>query len=123
MMKPEWRPYIFTGVVRNACDDSWSSATIHGKRADVDMLVGNRTMRGLIEDWYGYLENDKDIPIDKIRMATRTGRPAGDQYFTETIAQLTSRSLQKGKPGRPRKQKLQENVVMSREYPSKYINC
>ena len=34
------------------------------------MLVRDRTMRGLIEDWYGYLENDNDIPIDKIRMAS-----------------------------------------------------
>ncbi len=79
------------------------------------MLVRDRTMRGLIEDWYGYLENDNDIPIDKIRMAIKTGRPAGDQDFTETIAQLTSRSLQKGKTGRPRKQKLLENGVMSPE--------
>ncbi len=61
------------------------------------MLVRDRAMRGLIEDWYKYLENDKDIPIDidEIRMATKTGRPAGYQYFTETIAQMTSRSLQK----------------------------
>jgi len=72
-------------------------------------------MRGLIEDWYGYLENNKDIPIDEIRMATRTGRPAGDQYFTETIAQLTNQSRQKGKPGKPRKQKQQENGVVTPE--------
>jgi putative transposase len=99
---------VRAGIVRNAWDYSWSSAAFHVKRADVDMLVGDRTMYGLIEeDWYKYLENDKDIPIDEIRMATRTGRPAGDQYFTESIAQLTNRSLQKGKPGRPRKQILQ----------------
>jgi len=72
------------------------------------MLVRDKTMSGFIKDWYKYLENDKDIPIDKIRMETRTGRPACDQTFTETIAQLTSRSIQKGKPGRARKQKLQE---------------
>jgi hypothetical protein len=77
------------------------------RRAHSTFLVRDRTIYGLIEeDWYRYLENDKDIPMDKIRLATRTGRPAGDQYFTNTIEQLTSRSLQKGKPGRPRKQKL-----------------
>jgi hypothetical protein len=56
--------------------------------------------RGFIKDWYNNVENDKDIPTDEIRMATRTGRPAGDQFITDTIEQLTSRSLQKGKPGR-----------------------
>jgi len=46
-------------------------------------------------------------------MTTRTDQPAGDQFFTETMAQRTSRLQQKSKPGRPRKQKLQENGVMS----------
>ena len=85
------------------------------KRMDVDILVRDRKIRSLVEDWHKYLENNKDIPLDEIRMATRTGRPAGDPYFTEAIAQLSSRSLQKGKPGRPRKQELQDNGVVSPE--------
>jgi len=48
----------------------------HVKRTDVDMLVRDKTMDGLVEDCYEYLENDKDIPMDAIRMATRTGRRA-----------------------------------------------
>jgi hypothetical protein len=103
---------MYAGIVGNAWDYSWSSAALHIKRTDVDMLIRDRTICGLIEDWYGYLENDKDIPMEEIRMATRTGQSAGGQYFTEIIAQLICRLLQKGKPGGPRKQKLQENCVM-----------
>jgi hypothetical protein len=87
----------------------------HVKRTNVDMLVRDRKMRSLAEDWHRHLENDKDISIDEIMMATSTGRPAGDQTFTETFVQLTSRSLQKGKPGRPGKQELQDNGVVSPE--------
>ncbi len=106
---------VRAGIVRNAWDYPWSSAAFHVKRADMDILVRDRTMRGLVEDWHAHLENDKDIPMNGIRMATRTGRPVGDQYFIEKIEQFTSRSLRKGKPGRPRKQKSLENGVMSPE--------
>jgi putative transposase len=68
---------VRAGVVRNAWDHSWSSAAFHVKRADVGMLVRDRTMRCLIEDWYGYLENDKDISMDKIRMDDKNGPTGG----------------------------------------------
>ena len=87
-------------ITRVAWDYPWSSAAFHVGDADTDVLVRDRTLRGLIDDWRAFLGNDQDLPADKLRKATRTGRPAGDRHFIETMERLTGRILCRQKPGR-----------------------
>lgn len=91
---------VRAGITKAAWDYPWSSAAFHVGDVDTDVLVRDRTMLGLIDDWRVYLGNDQDVPADKLRKATRTGRPAGDQDFIETLERLTGRTLCKQKPGR-----------------------
>lgn len=91
---------VRAGIVKVAWDYRWSSAAFHVGDAVRDMLVRDRTLRGLIDDWRVYLKDDQDQPQEKIRKTTRTGRPAGDEHFIETIERLTGRTLRKQKPGR-----------------------
>ena len=91
---------VRAGITKVAWDYPWSSAAYHVGDIDTDFLVTDKSLRGLIDDWRGYLGNDQDMPLEKIRKATRTGRPAGDEHFIETMEQLTGRSLGKQKPGR-----------------------
>ena len=91
---------VRAGIIKVAWDYQWSSAAYHVGDIETDFLVRDRSLRGLIDDWRVYLGNDQNLPLEKIRKATRTGRPAGDEHFIETMEQLTGRSLGKQKPGR-----------------------
>ena len=93
-------------IVKAAWDYPWSSAAYHIGKIEKDILVEDRTLTGLIDDWQSFLADDKDPPAEEIRLATRTGRPAGDSSFIKSLEHLTSRSLQRGKAGRPVKNKL-----------------
>jgi putative transposase len=95
----EFNP-VRAGITGIAWDYPWSSAAFHVGDADTDLLVRDRSLRGLIDDWRAYLSDDQGLPKEKIRKATRTGRPAGDGQFIETMEQLTGRTLCKQKPGR-----------------------
>jgi len=44
------------------------------------------------------------VEIERVRMATQTGRPVGDESFVGKVANLTGRDLSKGKAGRTRNQ-------------------
>lgn len=73
----------------------------------------------LITDWEGYLTGGMTVELEQIRMATQTGRPAGDESFVGKVANLTGRDLNKGKAGRPRKGEsglCPLNILMSPEY-------
>ncbi len=91
---------VWAGIARVAWDYPWSSAAFHVGDHSTDVLVRDRTLRGLIDDWRVYLGNDQDMPAEELRKATRTGRPAGDRDFIETLQRLTGRTLHKQKPGR-----------------------
>jgi putative transposase len=91
-------------MVTLAWDYPWSSAAFHTGRKDSDPLVKDRSLSGLISDWEGYLDTDVSGETERLRMATQTGRPTGDNLFVATVASLTGRDLSKGVPGRPRKQ-------------------
>jgi hypothetical protein len=66
--------------------------------------VKDRTLKGLITNWQGFIASQDDEKTSKLRLATRTGRPAGDDDFVKNIEQVTGRELRIGMPGRPRKQ-------------------
>ena len=69
----------------------------------VNERVTDCSLRQIVNDWHEFLEGgDNDID-KKLRTATRTGRPAGDEQFLLKIENLTRRNLQKKKPGRATK--------------------
>jgi putative transposase len=94
---------VRAGIVKAAWDYPWSSAAYHIGKTEKDILVEDRTLIGLIEDWRSFLANEKGRQEDTLRMATRTGRPLGDGLFIESVECCTGRNLKPGKPGRPKK--------------------
>lgn len=97
---------IRAGLTDVAWDYPWSSATFHIGKSDEDLLVMDRTLRGLIDDWSAFLADNQDFPTEALTKATKTGRLAGDYLFIETIEQLTCRTLSRKKPGRRSKASL-----------------
>lgn len=94
---------VQAGMVAHAWDYPWSSAGFHTGRTESDPLVKDRTLSGLITDWEEFLTGGMAGEVDRLRMATQTGRPAGDDVFITKVENLTGRDLSKGTPGRPRK--------------------
>jgi putative transposase len=105
---------VRAGMVKAAWDYPWSSAAYHIGKTETDILVEDRNLMGLIEDWQSFLADAKDQQPEALRLATRTGRPAGDPSFIELLERLTGRTLKRGKPGRPVKRKP-KNGIMSPE--------
>jgi hypothetical protein len=63
-------------------------------------------MRNFDEDVRGYLFQGRfgSCVLDEAHLlAAATGRPAGTEMFTIRVQDLTGRSLEKGKAGRPKK--------------------
>lgn len=81
----------------------WSSARAHLGLVDDPLLDLDATSR-VIADWAEYLELAADCEIqDKIRGATRTGRPAGGSAFIESLEEITGKNIRPQKGGRPQK--------------------
>ena len=97
---------VRAGMVAQVWDYPWSSATFHTGHRESDPLVRDRTLSGLISDWKGFLAGENAGEVDRVRSATQTGRPAGDDDFVAVVENLTGRDLRKGKPGRPRRELL-----------------
>ena len=97
---------VRAGLTGVAWDYPWSSAAFHVGKSEEDLLVSDRMLRGLIDDWRIFLADNKGFPSEALTKATRTGRPAGDQRFIEIIEQLTCRNLCRKKPGRRSKASL-----------------
>jgi putative transposase len=95
---------VQAGMVPHAWEYPWSSASFHTGKMESDPLVKDRTLSGLISDWEGFLAGGMTGEVERLRMSTQTGRPAGDDVFIAKVENLTGRDLSKGKPGRPRKQ-------------------
>ena len=94
---------VKAGMVSHPRDYQWSSARFHLGITEVDMLVSDRTMLGLISDWESLLSSENEEESKKLRLATRTGRPAGDEDFAAQVERVTGRDPRPQRPGRPRK--------------------
>ena len=70
-----------------------------------DVLVKDRSLYGLVNDWLIYLGEEEEDDFNTIRKATRTGRPAGDNDFTIAIESRTGRVPRREKPGRKKTQR------------------
>jgi len=92
---------VRVGMVKRAWAYPWSSAAFHVGRRNTDLLVEDRTLRGLVENWMEYLNSATPEKNQEIRKMTRTGRPVGEASFMRLIERLTARDLSKRKPGRP----------------------
>ena len=96
--------YIELNPVRaglcHAVDDwRWSSVHAHfcGKS---DGIVTTEPMREMITDWRRYLSFDNAPELtETLRSHTKTGRPAGNKSFIETLESLSGRRLRRNKPG------------------------
>lgn len=95
---------VQAGMVAHAWEYPWSSASFHTGKTETDPLIKDRTLTGMISDWEEFLVGDLAGDVERLRMATQTGRPAGDEFFITKIEGITGRDLKKGVPGRPRKQ-------------------
>ena len=94
---------VQAGMVAQAWDYPWSSARFHMGKMESDPLVKDLTLSCLITDWEGFLAGGMVGEVDRLRMSTQTGRPAGDDAFIAKVEKVTGRDLSKGAPGRPRK--------------------
>ena len=102
-------PYIRNNPVRaglaNCAEDwCWSSAKAHLTREN-DALVRWDSLGGITSDWGVFLSNDKREVHEKIRRATKTGRPIGDDLFYKKLEEICERPLQPQKGGRKRLEK------------------
>lgn len=95
---------VRAGMVAHVWEYPWSSASFHTNKTETDPLVKDMTLSGLISDWEGFLAGDMAGEAERLRIATQTGRPTGDDVFIAKVENLTNRDLSKGAPGRPRKQ-------------------
>jgi hypothetical protein len=77
--------------------------------AEKDPLVKDRTLMGLVPEggWGELLREVDEEARDHVRMATRTGRPAGDGKFLGRMERKTGRELAPYRGGRPMKRRRQ----------------
>ena len=94
---------VRAGLCESPGEWLWSSARAHLGLMDDPLLDLDATSR-VIADWAEYLETAAEPDIhDKIRGATRTGRPAGGNAFIESLEEISGKNIRPQKGGRPRK--------------------
>jgi putative transposase len=89
---------VRAGLVSNAEDYRWSSASAHVFNSKDPLLSKDSLFLG-IDDWAAYLAEDDTKDREIILRHTSTGRPLGDDAFIARIEQTTGRILRKQKPG------------------------
>jgi putative transposase len=94
---------VRAGLVRNAWDWPWSSARAHVTGIDDTGLLSLDfwSARFDCDSWKRYLEEglDSSGEVERIRSATRTGRPLGTENFVARLEALTGRVLRPRKRG------------------------
>jgi hypothetical protein len=64
-----------------------------------DVLVKDKTLLGLVENWEAYLRQDDEKASGRLLKAMCSGRPAGSEQFVKLVEMLTGRDLSLGKRG------------------------
>jgi putative transposase len=92
-------------MVKAAGEWPWSSARHHlGLQEDTLLAHADWPDDNLMKDWGALLElEDSDEAIERLRHATRTGRPLGSDSWIARLEQKTGRRLRALPHGRPRK--------------------
>ena len=99
---------VKAGMVGSAAEYPWSSARFHLGLVAKDVLVKDKNLLGLVENWEGYLQQDDEKANSRLVKAIRSGGPVGSQQFVSLVETLTARHLSLGKRG-PRPKGLPEN--------------
>ncbi len=90
---------VRAGLCLTAADWEWSSARAHIERQD-DGVVSVSPMLKRIGNWHAYLASDQNGDLtERIRLHSRTGRPAGGDRFIDHLEDMTGRTLKHKKPG------------------------
>lgn len=89
---------VAAGLAAAPGDYRWSSARAHLDEQD-DMLVKVAPLLGMVKDWHGFLGFSSEEELDLIHLHERTGRPLGDDGFTQQLEQKLERVLRPQKPG------------------------
>jgi putative transposase len=94
-------------LVERAVDCRWSSALAHVEGRDPSGLLDMELWKEICPcgDWAQALawSNADEQPAERLRQATRTGRPCGQQQFVTALEQTLRRPLQRHKPGPPKR--------------------
>jgi putative transposase len=96
---------VRAGLVKLPWDWPWSSAQAHVKGFDRTGLLDMHLWRSRFDGpkWRDFLEQGMEADeLDRIRTATKVGRPLGSEEFINKIEALTGRSIKPRKPGRKR---------------------
>jgi hypothetical protein len=96
---------IRAGIVNEAWGYTWSSAPFGMGKKEVDPLVIDRTLLGLVKERSDFLSKPSSAMEPAIRKLTRTVRPAGDASFINLVKRMIGRDLSMGKARRPLKRK------------------
>jgi len=102
---------VRAGLAQRAEEYRWSSAAAHCGLGQDAVLSDpcELTARMTPEQWRRWLaepwEDAEEQMVRRLRLCTRTGRPAGGESFVNRLESLVGRILQPGKGGRPRKPK------------------
>ena len=90
-------------LTEQATDTRWSSARAHVEGIDRSGLLDMEAWleAAPAEPWRSWLEAARvdDEFADRLRRATRTGRPLGDEAFVERLERTLGRRLKRRKPG------------------------
>ena len=94
---------VRAGLVESADDYVWSSARVHAAGTDdgfLEMAAWRDCYTGT--RWREALRHgvDEEALQDRLRVATRTGRPLGSQEFIDQLERNTCRVLRPGRSGR-----------------------
>jgi putative transposase len=94
-------------LVERAVDYRWSSALAHVEDRDPSGLLDMKLWKEICPcgDWAQALawSNADEQLAERLRQATRTGRPCGQQQFATALEQTLQRPPQRHKPGPPKR--------------------
>jgi hypothetical protein len=95
-----------TDFLQTAVDYRWSSARAHVDGRDPSGLLDMETWKEICScgDWAQALawSNTDEQLAERVRQATRTGRPCGEPPFVTALEAILERPLHRRKPGPPK---------------------
>ena len=94
------------GLVQDASEWRWSSARVHlGLDVPGPLNLERWQQRSNTGHWRHCLSSGliEATWAERLREATRSGFPMGDDQFRENLEQQLGRKTKPGQPGRPRK--------------------
>jgi len=94
---------VRANLVEQAWEYPWSSAAFHTGERLHDPLVAERSAMGSAEEWRDWLRTDPE-DVSRLRKATRSGRPCGDDQFMVRAQEVTGLDLRDKRMGRPFKE-------------------